>query len=87
MDDLHGRLLAALPLPVAGQLVRASEVNRTRAALRAVLERHKPVPCRMARCTTGHVLCAGCGSGRTWQECPDTLSIAEALGVQIGETS
>lgn len=81
VSTLHEQLLARIDRGDPYQLITAWK------ALRAVVERHKPVPCRMARCaTTGHVLCAGCGHGQNYSECPDTLAIAEALGVQIGET-
>lgn len=56
--------------------------------LRAVVVRHKPVPCSMPECgDPEHQLCAGCGHAISWPEgCPDTMAIAEALGVETGET-
>jgi hypothetical protein len=88
VSTVHERLLAAMPLAIPGLPTRASEVNRTRDALRAVVERHKPVPCPFDECTTpGHRLCKACGGGHEYPEgCPDTMAIAEALGVEIEET-
>jgi hypothetical protein len=55
-------------------------------ALRAVVERHRPVPCRAKACAGGeHTTCEACGSGRTYEKCPDTVAIAAALGVEIEE--
>lgn len=59
----------------------------SRLALRAVVERHRPVPCLVKACAGGeHTTCEACGSGRTYEKCPDTVAIAAALGVEIEET-
>jgi len=79
VSTLHERLLDEIPGPPSG--------GDYAAALRAVVERHKPVPCRMPECgDPEHQLCAGCGRGISWPEgCPDTMAIAEFLGVPTGD--
>lgn len=58
---------------------------RTAAALLAVVERHRPVPCSWPDCgDPEHQLCAGCGHAISWPEgCPDTMAIARELGVEV----
>jgi hypothetical protein len=53
-------------------------------ALMAVVERHRPVPCRMKACP-GREVCAACGGavGHYPEGCKDTMAIATALGVEV----
>lgn len=82
MSGLHERLLALIDSEACHECGAWGA-----AALRAVVERHRPVPCRAKACAGGeHTTCEACGSGRTYEKCPDTVAIAAALGVDIEET-
>lgn len=59
----------------------AEEYKTAVAALRAVVELHKPVACNMCR-STSHRVCDECGQPINWP-CPTTRSVAEALGVSL----
>lgn len=89
MSTLHERLLAATEQPMAGLNYTTGFLRAKVDALRAVVELHHP---------TARGRCAGCRSGRTdsragsyvdtsrrWP-CPTIQAIADALGVQTGET-
>lgn len=94
MSTLHERLLrwfdAGAP---SGDLEDA--IAREEAALRAVVELHAPIPCSGFPCFhhDAHNVCKTCGSGTfaigepdSTAHCSTITAIAEALGVQIGET-
>lgn len=93
VSDLYALILAKLdeydtdPPRCAGDppwFCGAEDYGVAVRALRAVVERHKPVPCRDGNCwvQTGHQLCSTCGSGMN-HPCEELLVIAEKLGIPI----
>ena len=91
LDDLaltlRERLLAAAasrfhiwaPPPAADDLAARER------AVRAVVELHAPRPCACAEAP--HVICAGCPGHAIHARCHTIRAIADALGVQTGETT
>lgn len=82
MSTLHERLLAELDPDDVWAPLPSSDTGRRSAALRAVVELHADRPCNCP--DARHVICAGCPGHAV--VCATRLTIADALGVQIGET-
>ena len=85
MSDLHAQLLAKTR-PLVGAPGRLGAMAKlARAAVRAVVELHTPVPCGWALCRTPltHRVCAACGSGVNIDDCPTLLAIARELGIPL----
>lgn len=80
MSDLHERLLDVAESGHPGDGVDDHE-PRLYAAVRAVVESHAPLQVVLAGTPDQFVRCPLCPGG-----CETTEAIAEALGVQIGET-
>ncbi|GAA0720064.1 hypothetical protein Drose_06335 [Dactylosporangium roseum] len=79
MADLHTRLLNRCEPAWWGL---ADKPPRALDALRAVVERHKPVPCRWQGCKDpgGHFICKACGPAVN-APCEEMRVIAEQLGI------
>ena len=78
-DQFHTRLLDEVD---AFQALAIPSVGDPLAALRAVVERHKPVPCGWPDCKTPntHRICSACGAAHNFP-CPDIAAIARELGI------
>lgn len=86
MSTLHEQLVAAAePALPAGVVITRAIVDRPYAALRAVVELHAP----QDRWMGGGSICGNCNGahGEDWPyPCSTITAIADALGVEIGET-
>lgn len=82
MSDLYVQVLAATSLPRAGERYSVASLAGLVAALRGVVERHKPEPCVYFSCQSPgtHVTCSACG-GAVNHPCDEIKDIAEKLGI------